>query len=72
MQSGSGSPLDIAAGFTAEAELEPVNTIRQGLIQFQDLRFGAKRTKSAARAELVSGLLDIGAKSTSQMSFFQS
>jgi hypothetical protein len=72
VQSGSGSPLDIAAGFTAEAELDPLNTIRQGLIQFQDLRFGAKRTKSAARAELVSGLLDIGAKSTSQMSFFQS
>jgi hypothetical protein len=72
VQAGSGSPLDLAAGFTAEAELEPMETIRQGLIQFQDLKFGAKRTKSAARANLVSGLLDVGASSTSKMSFFQS
>ncbi len=71
VQSGSGSPLDIAANFAAEGELDPMETIRQGLIQFQDLRFNAKRTKSAATANLISSGLDLGSKVTGNMSFFQ-
>jgi hypothetical protein len=70
VQSGAGSPLDIAANLAAEAELEPLETIRQGLIRFQDLRFGAKRTKSAATAGLLGNTLDIGARTTDSMPFF--
>jgi hypothetical protein len=60
IQSDSGSPLDIAADFTAEAELEPFDQIRRGLIQFQDLKTAAKRTRSAAGANLLSSSLNIG------------
>jgi hypothetical protein len=70
VQSGAGSPLDVAANLAAEAELEPLETIRQGLIRFQDLRFGAKRTKTAATAGLIGNALDIGARTTDSMSFF--
>ena len=66
VQSGTGSPLDIADSFAAEGELEPFDTIRQGLIQFQNLRFGAKRTKQAATAQLISSGLDLGSKVTGQ------
>lgn len=70
VQSGAGSPLDVAANLAAEAELEPLETIRQGLIRFQDLRFGAKRTKTAATAGLIGNALDIGARTTGGMTFF--
>ena len=71
VQSGSGSPLDVAANFAAEAELEPMETIRQGLIRFQDLQFGAKRTKSAATAGLIGNALELGATTTGRIPFFQ-
>ena len=70
VQSGAGSPLDVAANLAAEAELEPLETIRQGLIRYQDLRFGAKRTKSTATASLIGNALDIGARTTDSMPFF--
>jgi hypothetical protein len=68
---GSGSPLDLAANFVSESELEPFETIRQGLIEFQDLKFGARRTKSAAGANLLSSALDTGAQVTGRLPFFQ-
>ncbi len=71
VQSGSGTPLDIAANFAAEGQLEPFETIRQGLIQFQDLRFAAKRTKSAATADLIGSGLHLGSTITARMPFFQ-
>lgn len=70
VQSGVGSPLDVAANLAAEAELEPLETIRQGLLRFQDLRFAAKRTKSTATAGLIGNALDIGARTTDSMTFF--
>ena len=70
VQSGVGSPLDIAANLAAEAELEPLETIRQGLLRFQDLRFAAKRAKSGATAGLIGNALDIGARTTDSMTFF--
>jgi 1,4-dihydroxy-2-naphthoyl-CoA synthase len=60
IQSGSGSPLDIAADLTAEAELEPFEQIRRGLIQYQDLKLNAKRTRSAAGVALLGDSLRIG------------
>jgi len=70
VQAGVGSPLDVAANLAAEAELEPLETIRQGLLRFQDLRFAAKRTKSGATAGLIGNALDIGARTTDSMTFF--
>lgn len=70
VQSGAGSALDVAANLAAEAELEPLETIRQGLLRFQDLRFAAKRTKSGATAGLIGNALDIGARTTDSMMFF--
>lgn len=60
IESGSGSPLDIAADLSAELELEPFDQIRRGLIQFQDLRTAARRTRSAAGASLLTNSLNIG------------
>jgi hypothetical protein len=65
IQSGAGSPLDIAADFTAEAELEPFDQIRRGLIQFQDLKNAARRTRSKAGADLLSNSLQIGSQAVS-------
>ncbi|MEX0807095.1 MAG: hypothetical protein WD044_00050 [Dongiaceae bacterium] len=67
IQSGAGSPLDIAADLTAEAELEPFEQIRRGLIQFQDLKTAAKRTRSAAGANLLSSSLQAGSSALSMM-----
>jgi hypothetical protein len=71
VQSGSGSLLDIAANYAAEAELDPFETIRQGLIQYQDLRFAAQRAKSAAGTSLIGDAIGIGGDVTRQMKFFQ-
>ena len=71
MVSGTGSPLDVAANFAAESQLEPFETIRQGLIEFQELKFGAKQAKSAATAGLLGTALDTGAHVTGRLPFFQ-
>lgn len=70
VQSGAGSPLDVAVNLAAEAQLEPLETIRQGLIRFQDLRFNARRTKKAGTAGLIGNTLDIGARTTDSMTLF--
>ena len=62
IQSGAGSPLDIAADFTAEAEREPFDQIRRGLIQYQDLKNAARRRRSKAGADLLSNSLQIGSQ----------
>ena len=60
IQSGSGSPLDLAVNLAAEAELEPLEQIRRGLIQYQDLKMNAKRTRSAAGAALLGESIRFG------------
>lgn len=64
IQSGSGSPLDLAADFTGQAELETFDQIRRGLLDFQDLRSKAKQTRTAAGANLISDALNIGSSVT--------
>ena len=64
IMSSTGSPLDVAANFATEAQLEPFETFRQGMIRYQDAWFAAKRTKAQAGASLLADVLQIGSQVT--------